>query len=71
MTDWTRVYAYQQHAYTQVFPITSFLLAGTTSYKDTIIPLKIDDVLTMEFEPDNIYDSNAIVIKNSSRYVDM
>ena len=64
MTDWIRVHAYQQHAYTQVFPITSFLLAGTTSYKDTIITLKIDDTLTMEFEPTNKYDSGAIVIKS-------
>ena len=64
MTDWTRVHAYQQHAYTQIFPITSFLIAGITSYKDAIISLNIDDVLIMEFEPTNLYDSDAIVIKN-------
>jgi hypothetical protein len=64
MTDWTRVHAYQQHAYTQIFPITSFLIAGTTSYKDSITSLKIDDILIMEFEPTNQYDTDAIVIKD-------
>ena len=66
MTDWVRVFAYEKHTYVQDFPVTSFLLAGVSSYKDTIQNVKIDDILDMTFEPTNRYDSTAIVIKKEN-----
>ena len=63
MTDWTRVYAYEKHTYVESFPVTSFLLAGVSNYKETVKDIQIGDVLDMEFET-NKYDSSAIVIKN-------
>ena len=66
MTDWVRVFAYEKHTYVQDFPVTSFLLAGVSSYKDTINDVKVDDILEMSFEPMNLYDSTAIVIKKDS-----
>ena len=62
MTDWKRVIAFEKHTYVQSFPITSFLLAGVSYYKDTIKEIQKDDTLYMQAEP-NAYDSSAIVIK--------
>ena len=66
MTDWVRVHGFHYNTYVQHFPVTSFLLAGVSNYKDTIESLKIDDIIDMEFEPENPYDKNAIVIKHGS-----
>lgn len=66
MTDWVRVRGFHYNTYVQDFPVTSFLLAGVSNYKDTIETIKIDDILEMEFEPTNPYDNNAIVIKRGS-----
>lgn len=63
MTDWTRVHAYAQHTYVHSFPITSFLLAGVSNYTDTIKDISVNDILYMSLEPENKYDSTAIVIK--------
>ena len=71
MTDWRRVIAFEKHTYVQSFPITSFLLAGVSYYKDTIKGIQKDEILTMKLEP-NQYDSAAIVIKqgeNTCGYV--
>jgi hypothetical protein len=64
MTDWTRVIGFEKHTYVEKFPITSFLLAGVSNYQDTIKNINIDDILDMTFEPNNIYDNSAIVIRN-------
>ena len=64
MTDWNTVIGFEKHTYVQAFPITSFLLAGVKSYQDSIENIKNGDILDMSFEPNNIYDSSAIVIKN-------
>ena len=64
MTDWRRVIGFEKHTYVQAFPITSFLLAGVKSYQDSIENIKEGDILDMDFEPNNTYDSSAIVIKN-------
>ena len=64
MTDWNRVIGVEKHTYVQAFPITSFLLAGVKSYQDSIENIKEGDILDMSFEPNNIYDISAIVIKN-------
>ena len=64
MTDWRRVIGFEKHTYIQEFPITSFLLVGVSHYKDTVNNINIGDILDMDFEPNNIYDSSAIVIKN-------
>jgi len=63
MTDLRRVIGFEKHTYVQAFPITSFLLAGVKSYQDSIENIKKDDILDMDFEPNNIHDSTAIVIK--------
>ena len=63
MTDWVRVHGFHYNTYLQDFPVTSFLLAGVSNYKDTTETIKIDDILEMNFEPLNPYDKNAIVIK--------
>jgi hypothetical protein len=65
MTDWRRVFGYEKHTYVQSFPVTSFLLAGVSFYKDTIKGINIGDILDMSFES-NKYDSNAIIIKNNT-----
>ena len=64
MTDLRRVICIEKHTYNQSFPITSFLLAGVKSYQDSIKNIKEGDILDMSFEPNNTYDSSAIVIKN-------
>uniref|UniRef100_A0A6C0APU0 HIRAN domain-containing protein n=1 Tax=viral metagenome TaxID=1070528 RepID=A0A6C0APU0_9ZZZZ len=66
MTDWVRVHGFHYNTYVQNFPVTSFLLAGVSNYKETIESIKIDDILEMEYEPLNLYDKNAIVIKRNS-----
>lgn len=68
MTDWVRVHAYAQHTYVQTFPITSFLVSGVSHYTDTIKDISVNDILYMSFEPENKYDSTAIIIK---RYNDI
>ena len=66
MTDWTRVHGFHYNTYVQEFPVTSFLLAGVSNYQNVIQTIEIGDILTMEFEPTNAYDSSAIVIKRGS-----
>jgi hypothetical protein len=63
MTDWNKVFGFEKHTYNQSFPITSFLLVGVSNYKDTINNINIGDILDMDFEPNNIHDTSAIVIK--------
>jgi hypothetical protein len=65
MTDWKRVYAFEKYSYVQSFPITSFLLSGVSFYKNTIKDIKIGDILSMNFEP-NEYDDSAISIKKDA-----
>lgn len=65
MTDWTRVIAFEKHAYVQSFPVTSFLLAGVSFYRGTVQSINIGDTLEMSFESNN-YDSSAIIIKKST-----
>jgi hypothetical protein len=62
MADWTRIHAYAQHTYVQSFPTTSILLAGVSNYTETLKDIKIDDVLSMDYEPTNKFDPTAIVI---------
>jgi len=66
MTDWNKVFGCERHPHVQAFPITSFLLVGVSHYKDTINNINIGDILDMDFEPNNIYDSSAIVIKKTT-----
>jgi len=63
MSDWGRIYAYEKYASVVKYPTTSFLIAGVSFYKSITETLKVNDVLTMSFEPENIYDNSAIVIK--------
>ena len=63
MSDWGRIYAYEKHANVIKYPTTSFLIAGVSFYKDVTDNLKIGDLLDMNFDPENIYDKAAIVIK--------
>lgn len=63
MTDWKRVFGFEKYTYIQQFPVTSFLLSGVSHYKDIIQVIGVGDILNMSFEPDNKYDSSAIVIK--------
>ena len=63
MTDWNKVIGCDKYIHAPPFPITSFLLAGVKSYQDSIENIKEGDILDMSFEPNNIYDSSAIVIK--------
>ena len=65
MTDWVRVHAYAKHTYVEKFPITSFLVSGVSHYTDTIKDISVNDILYMSFEPENKYDSTAIVIKRN------
>lgn len=66
MADWRRIIGFEQHTYVQKFPVTSFLLSGVTHYKDIIKTIQIDDLLKMDFEPENIYDKNAIKIHKNN-----
>jgi hypothetical protein len=66
MTDWRRVIGFEQYTYVQSFPVTSFLVSGVSHYEDTIKDIHIGDTLDMSFEPDNIYDTSAIIIKNKT-----
>ena len=66
MADWTRIKGYAQHTYVQKFPVLSFLLSGVSHYKDIIETISIDDVLQMEFEPENMYDDKAIKITKNN-----
>lgn len=63
MSDWARIYAYEKHASVVKYPATSFLIAGVSFYKSITENLKVDDILTMSFDPENVYDDTAIVIK--------
>ena len=56
------MFAFEKYTYVQSFPVTSFLLAGVSFYKDTIKDVHIGDILDMSFEP-NTYDESAIIIK--------
>jgi hypothetical protein len=66
MTDWTRVHAFHYNTYIQDFPVTSFLLAGVSFYKETLESIQLDTLLKMTFEPENQYDPEAIVIKRGT-----
>lgn len=66
MTDWVRVHGFHYNTYVQDFPVTSFLLAGVSHYKEIIKFIDIDTTLEMDFEPENTYDKDAIAIKHNS-----
>ena len=66
MTDWVRVHGFHYNTYVQDFPVTSFLLAGVSHYKEIIKSIDIDIILEMAFEPENPYDKDAIAIKHNS-----
>lgn len=63
MTDWQRVISFEKHTYVESYPVTSFLLSGVSFYKDTVKDINIGDTLDMTFEPNNKYDTSAIIIK--------
>ena len=64
MTDWQKVFSVEKYIQVQSFPVSSFLLAGVSFYKNIINNINIDDILDMNFES-NIYDNSAIVIKKN------
>jgi len=66
MADWKRIIGFEQHTYVQNFPVLSFLLSGVSYYKDIIETIQIDDILKMEFEPENKYDDKAIKITKNN-----
>lgn len=66
MVDWQRVHVFAKNTYVEKFPITSFLLAGVSNYKETIKCISIGDILFMELDNSNKYDSSAIVIKHNN-----
>ena len=51
------------------FPEESFLIAGISFYKDNCLDITYESELTMELEPENKYDSSAIVIKNNGKII--
>jgi len=61
MTDWMRDYTFLGS-----YPTTSFLVCGVSFYTNTVNQINIDDILQMEFEPDNTFDAYAIVIKRNN-----
>jgi len=63
MSDWGRIYAYEKHASVVKYPTTSFLIAGVSFYNSITENLKVDDILMMSFDTENVHDSTAIVIK--------
>jgi hypothetical protein len=66
MADWRRVMGFEQNTYVQNFSALSFLLSGVSHYKDIIETISVDDVLKMEFEPENKYDHKAIKITKNN-----
>ena len=66
MTDWVRVHGFHYNTYVQDFPVTSFLLAGVSNYQDTIKHIEINTILDMQFEPENKWDKDAIIVKYGS-----
>ena len=66
MADWRRIIGFEKHTYIQKFPVTSFLLSGVSHYKDIIESIHLDDLLKMEFEPENEYDTKAIKISKNN-----
>ncbi len=62
MADWRRIIGFEQHTYVQKFPILSFLLSGVSYHKDIIETVNVNDILRMDFEPENKYDDKAIKI---------
>lgn len=66
MSDWRHIIGYEKHATVLKFPATSFLIAGISNYTSSTENLKVGDLLSLHFEPENTYDCNAIVIKQDA-----
>lgn len=52
-----------------IFPEQSFLVAGISFNKENCLDVTYNTEMTMEFEPNNIYDKTAIVIKNNNKTI--
>lgn len=63
MSDWKRVFGFEKNTYVKKYPVNSFLLSGVSFYKDAVKDINIGDLLDMNFEVNNKYDSSAISIK--------
>lgn len=50
-----------------MFPVTSCLLSGVSHYKEVVKDIMVDNILEMSFDPDNKYDSNAIVVRKDDK----
>lgn len=66
MSDWRRTIGFEKHTYVQSFPVSSFLLSGVSYCKDIVGTIQIDDILKMEFAPENMYDPSAIKITKNN-----
>jgi len=66
MADWRRIIGFEQHTYIQTFPMLSFLLSGVSYYTNIIETIQVNDILKMEFEPENKYDDKAIKITKNN-----
>ena len=62
-------YAHQYYGNKIQFPEKSFLIAGTSFYKDNISNITYDTKLTMKEEKDNEHDCNAICIMNQGNII--
>jgi hypothetical protein len=52
-----------------IFPKQSFLVAGISFCKKHCLDITYNVELTMEFEPNNIYDKTAIAIKHNNKTI--
>ena len=62
-------YTHQYYGNKIQFPEKSFLIAGTSFYKDNISNITYDTKLTMKEEKDNEYDCNAICIMKGDNII--
>ena len=51
------------------FPAESFKIAGISYHQDNLKDIDYNSQLTMELEPDNIYDSSAIKILYNKKII--
>ena len=62
-------YTHQYYGNKIQFPEKSFLIAGTSFYKDNISNITYDTKLTMKEEKDNEHDCNAICIMKGDNII--
>lgn len=62
-------YTHQYYGNKISFPEKSFLIAGTSFYKDKLSNITYDTELIMKEEKDNKYDCDAICIMNNGNII--